>query len=382
MKLTKDIIDFIDNSQEETLQLLEALCRIPAPSGHEEARAEFCKKWLEDNGAKGVYIDEALNVIYPVNCEGRDDIVVFVAHTDTVFPDTEPMPYHTDGKYAYSPGIGDDTMSLVIMMMIAKYIAQNDLKPECGILIVANSGEEGLGNLKGTKQFMADYAGRVKEFYSFDNQNFKNLAVKCVGSHRYKISFETEGGHSFQRFGNTNAIAVMCELVSRLYKCEVPHVGDSRTTYNVGIISGGTSVNTIAQNAEVLYEYRSDTLECLEYMNNYFNETVEKFRGETDAKITVEVIGKRPCAGAYDENKLDEMIAKCKAICEQYLDGEKCGLKSASTDCNIPMSLGIPALCLGVYIGEGAHTREERVEIASIPTGMRIAAELMLGYFN
>ena len=381
MQLTRDVINYIENSREETMQLLEALCRIPAPSGHEEARAEFCKKWLEDNGAEGVYIDEALNVIYPINCEGRDDIVVFVAHTDTVFPDTTPMPYHTDGKYAYSPGIGDDTLSLVVMMMIAKYIAKNGLKANRGVLIVANSCEEGLGNLKGTKQFMSDYAGRVKEFYSFDNETYNVVIDKCVGSHRYKISFATEGGHSFQAFGKTNAIAVMCELVSRLYKCEVPHVGDSRTTYNVGIIGGGTSVNTIAQNAEVLYEYRSDTLACLDYMNKYFEDTVAKLQSETDARITVEVIGKRPCAGDYDKELFESMVNKCKAICEQYIEGE-CKTKSASTDCNIPLSLGIPAVCLGVYMGCGAHTREERVEIVSIPTGMRIAAELMLGYFD
>ena len=381
MKLTKDVINYIENSREETMQLLEALCRIPAPSGHEEARAEFCKKWLEDNGAEGVYIDEALNVIYPINCEGRDDIVVFVAHTDTVFPDTTPMPYHTDDKYAYSPGIGDDTLSLVVMMMIAKYIAKNGLKANRGVLIVANSCEEGLGNLKGTKQFMSDYAGRVKEFYSFDNETYDTVIDKCVGSHRYKINFATEGGHSFQAFGKTNAIAVMCELVSRLYKCEVPKIGDSRTTYNVGIIGGGTSVNTIAQNAEVLYEYRSDTLACLDYMNKYFEDTVAELQSQTDAKITVEVIGKRPCAGDYDKELFESMVNKCKAICAQYIEGE-CKTKSASTDCNIPLSLGIPAVCLGVYMGCGAHTREERVEIASIPVGMRIAAELMLGYFD
>ena len=363
------------------MQLLEALCRIPAPSGHEEQRAEYCKKWLEDNGARGVYIDEALNVIYPINCEGRDDIVVFVAHTDTVFPDTTPMPYHTDGKYAYSPGIGDDTLSLVIMLMIAKYITKKGLAANRGVLIVANSCEEGLGNLRGTKQFMSEYAGRVKEFYSFDNEQYDTVINKCVGSHRYKVSFATEGGHSFQAFGKTNSIAVMCELVSRLYKCEVPRIGDSRTTYNVGIISGGTSVNTIAQNAEVLYEYRSDTLECLDYMNKYFEDTVEKLRSETDAEITVEAIGKRPCAGDYDKALFESMVNKCKAICSQYVEGE-IKTKSASTDCNIPLSLGIPAVCIGVYMGCGAHTREERVEIDSIPVGMKIAAELMLGYFD
>ena len=107
---------------EEVLELIEALCRIPAPSGHEEARAAFCKNWLLEQGAEGVVIDEALNVLYPVNCEGRNDIVLFMAHTDTVFPDTEPMPFSRDIEYLYSPGVGDDTTCLAVLMMIAKYL--------------------------------------------------------------------------------------------------------------------------------------------------------------------------------------------------------------------------------------------------------------------
>ena len=381
MKLTKDVIEYIEGSKGELMELLEALCRIPAPSGHEEARAEFCHSWLSAQGSKDVYIDSALNVICPINCDGRDDIVVFMAHTDTVFPDTEPMPYHTDDKYAYSPGIGDDTASLVVLMMVAKYILKNDLKPNCGILIVANSCEEGLGNLKGTKQLMADYEGRIKEVYTFDNESYANIIDKCVGSHRYKISFATEGGHSFQAFGKTNAIAVMSELICRLYKCEPPVINNSRTSYNVGIVSGGTSVNTISQSAEMLYEYRSDTIECLNYMNKFFENTVDQLRSETDAVITVDVIGKRPCANDYDKDHHEAMLKKCIDICEQYTD-TPCQRKSASTDCNIPMSLGIPSVCIGVYVGNGAHTREERVEIDSLPVGMKIAAELMLGYFD
>ena len=377
--LTKEIIDYIEASKEETLELLKTLCLIPAPSGKEEKRAEFCKKWFEEQGAEGVYIDEALNVICPINCEGKNEITVFMAHTDTVFPDTEPMPYYVKDGKAYCPGIGDDTLSLVVLMMVTKYIIKNKLCPPEGLLVVANSCEEGLGNLKGTKQLMADFEGRIKEVYTFDHGNFSDLINKCVGSHRYKISFATEGGHSFGKFGNTNSIAVMSELICRLYKCEVPHVGDSRTTYNVGIVGGGTSVNTIAQNAEMLYEYRSDTLECLDYMNKFLDDTVAQLQSETDAKITVEIIGKRPCAGDYDKAHLDEMFRKCSDIAQQYTGKPSSG-RSGSTDCNIPMSLGIPAICLGVYIGGSSHTREEWIEIASIPTGMRIAAELMLGY--
>ena len=278
MELNQNVLNYLEDSFEESMALLETLCKIPAPSHHEEKRAEFCKKWLEDAGARGVYIDEALNVVFPWNCEGKDNIVAFLAHTDTVFPDmTEPMPYSTDGKYAYSPGVGDDTACLVMMLMVAKYIAQNDLKSDRGILIVANACEEGLGNLKGVKQVMQDFAGRVERFYTFDGQ-YRALVNRCVGSHRYEVTLQTKGGHSFVSFGNRNAICAAAELICALNKCQIPVEEGSKTTFNVGIIQGGTSVNTIAQHAEMLYEYRSDNKNCLAKMQKMFEQTIETFR--------------------------------------------------------------------------------------------------------
>lgn len=379
-ELSDEILKYLKDSEEETIQLIETLCGIPAPSHHEERRAEFVKNWLETNGAKGVYIDSALNVLYPVGCEGRDDIVVFLAHTDTVFPDMEPMPFVNDGEYLYSPGVGDDTTSLAVLMMIARYVTQNDLKPSRGVLFVANSCEEGLGNLKGTKQFMSDYEGRITEFYSFD-ATFPGMTNKCVGSHRYEILFETEGGHSFGAFGNRNAIHAMADVVCRLYECEVPVDGNSRTTYNVGIVEGGTSVNTIAQSCKVLYEYRSDSAECLAKMQAFFEETIARAKEDNIADITVNLLGVRPCEKGVDSVRLAEMTTKAIRISEKH-SGIPCKAKSGSTDCNIPMSMGIPAIAVGVYMGDGTHTRAERVLISSIPIGMKIGAELILEYFN
>ena len=379
MELSQNVLKYLEDSFEETMALLETICKIPAPSNHEEKRAAFCKKWLEDVGAEGVYIDEALNVVFPWNCEGKDNIVAFLAHTDTVFPDmTEPMPYSTDGKFAYSPGVGDDTICLVMMLMVAKYVVKNNLKSDRGILFVADSGEEGLGNLKGVKQIMKDFAGRVERFYTFDG-TYDHMYNRCVGSHRYKLNIETEGGHSFGDFGNRNAICSAAELICALNKCQVPAIGDSKTTFNVGVIEGGTSVNTIAQNASFLYEYRSDSYKCLEKMQAFFEETVEKAKQDKEVKITVEVIGIRPCGAEVDETIFNEMVENAKSVCEKY-SGIPCALKSGSTDANIPMSLGIPAICVGSYMGGGAHTREEFLEIASVPVGLKITAEIILQY--
>ena len=374
--MKNEILKYLENSFDETIELIETLCAIPAPSGKEEKRAEFIKNWLEENGAEGVYIDEALNVLYPVNCE-NNEITLFLAHTDTVFPDLEPMPFSKDEKNLYSPGVGDDTTSLAIMLMVAKYVAKNKLKAKKGILFAANSCEEGLGNLKGIKEIMKNYKN-IKEVYSLDHQ-YDSMYNNCVGSERFEIIVETEGGHSYTAFGNKNAIHILSEIICELYKCEPPIDNGSKTTYNVGIISGGTSVNTIAQNASVLYEFRSDSKKCLSEMEEFFNKTIGKFK---DTKVTVKTIGIRPCAGEVDKVKLQKMTEKVQEICMKHSGFSSCPAKAGSTDCNIPLSMGIPAVTLGVYMGAKCHTREEYVEIASIPVGLKIAAELILDYFE
>ena len=378
--LPKEVCDYIENSHQEMLDLLEELCQIPAPSGKEELRVEFCKKWFENIGVKNLYVDDALNVVVPYDCDGKDDIVVFMAHTDLVFPDMTPLPLKKDGDIWACPGITDDTACLVLLMMVIKYVVQNNLKSDKGILFVANSCEEGLGNLKGTRKIMQDYAGRVTEFYTFDG-GYKHLVNKCVGSHRYEVSFETKGGHSFGAFGNENAIAVMSKLIADLYTCEVPKMDNSKTTYNVGIVEGGTSVNTIAQNAKMLYEYRSDNVECLNQMQDYFNKTIEKHKLNPNAKITVTLLGERPCEKGVDYDKLAKMAKDIADICQKH-SGFDCHYTSGSTDANIPMSLGVPAICVGSYEGFGAHTREERVKIPSLKTGYKITAETILRFFK
>lgn len=378
--MQEKIKQFQDTCIPELHKLLADLVAIPAPSNHEEQRAAFCKEWLEMQGAEGVTIDEALNCICPINCDGRDDIVVFAAHTDTVFPDTTPFELKNDGEKFYAPGVGDDTASLAVLLMVTKFIIQNKLKPNCGILVVANSGEEGLGNLKGTRKLMEEYKGRIKEFYTLDAR-YVNVYSRCVGSHRYEVECATQGGHSFAAFGRPNAIAELAELIADLYRVEVPVKENCKTTYNVGAIEGGTSVNTIAQNAKMLYEYRSDDAECLAIMQKNFEDAIERAKARGKATFTVKSVGIRPCDGDVDRDVHNRMIENAIAICEKHT-GLPCTPRSASTDCNIPMSMGIPSLCLGVYEGGGAHTREEYVVIDSLPTGLKICFDLMLGYFN
>ena len=377
MEWLEKVEGYMEQHRQEAYELLLELARIPAPSNHEEKRAEFCRNWLTAQGAEGVYIDGTLNVIYPVGCSGQNDLVVFMAHSDVVFPDTEALPLKVEEGRICCPGIGDDTANVVALLMTAKYIAQQGLQPKNrGLLLVVNSGEEGLGNLKGCRKIMEDFGSRVREFVTLDGHADSGVS-RAVGSHRYRVEIETEGGHSYSAFGNRNAIAYLSALIHDLYQIRVPEKG--KTTYNVGTISGGTSVNTIAQHAHMLFEYRSDEKESMEIMEKAFFEAVESYR-EKGISVKVTLVGDRPCAAGVDPEKMEKMMARAGAAAlRQYGHGLSFG--SGSTDCNIPLAMGIPSICIGCYQGAGAHTREEYVEIDSLLPGLKLAAQLILHHF-
>ena len=375
--MNKKIKQYITENTELLNETLKELCLIPAPSHHEQKRAEYCKNWLEKYGAEGVYIDDALNVIFPLNCNESKQITVFAAHTDTVFPDMEPLPYYDDGKKVFCPGAADDTAGVVVILLAAKYYIENKIVPENGIMFVLNSCEEGLGNLKGTRALFEAYKDRIKTFITLDG-DLDFVVDVSVGSHRYEVVVETEGGHSFEAFGNRNAIAVASNIVADIYKIEVPKKPSTRTTYNVGTIEGGTSVNTIAQRAKLLCEYRSDDKECLGFMKNEFERIFDEASKQADIKINM--VGDRPC-GDIDKEKMDVLKAKMIPIIEKNI-GKKVIFSSGSTDSNIPHSLGIESLCIGSNTHAGIHTREEWVDKESLKVGLEITIEASMALTN
>ena len=368
---------YIQETLPELKELIIELCGIPAPSHHEEKRAEFCRNWLLRNGAspEQVRIDEALNVVCEVPGE-TEEVIVFMAHTDTVFPDREPMPYHEENGRMLCPGIGDDTANLAVLLMLARYVLTRGLRSRYTVVFAANSCEEGLGNLKGSFQLMKDYGSRTVEVVSFDGY-YSGVANDAVGSTRYEVTVRTEGGHSFGNFGNRNAIHQLSRIINDLYGIEVPT--RARTTYNVGVIHGGTSVNTIAQDASMLYEYRSEDLGCQEEMRRKFEAIVEQHRAD-GLVVEVRVLGNRPCAGEIDRERQQALTEEVTALISRH-SGEEPVVSASSTDCNVPLSMGINAICFGVCLGGGAHTREEWIDEASLPVGYAMAGEFLLNRF-
>lgn len=364
------VIEYLEENRPRYLAAIRELARIPAPSNHEEQRAIWCKQYLESLGATGVVIDDALNVIFPYHIsENSNDLCAILGHTDVVFPDTEPLPFREENGRYYAPGIGDDTTNAVAVMEMAAMAIALNLQPKTGILFVLNSGEEGLGNLKGTRQLMKDYGSRISRFYAIDGE-LDSVVTDAVGSKRWRITITTEGGHSFGNFGNRNAIYYAAKMIDTFYSLKAPDFG--KTTYNVGLIEGGTSVNTIAQNCSLMYEYRSNQREGLAYMDTFFQSVIASFR-TMGIGVEVELLGDRPCKGEVDPSALAKIVTEASLKYGRSRYGE-CG----STDCNIPLSMGIPAVCFGVYDGCGAHTRDEWVDIESTRTGMKILAEVLL----
>ena len=294
-----------------------------------------------------------------------------------VFPDTEPLPLKVEDGKIFCPGIGDDTACAAALMMVAAYIAQHKLQPkDQGILLVIKSGEEGLGNLKGTRKLFEDFGHRIRSFISFDDHDHHGVN-RAVGSQRYQISIDTEGGHSYGAFGNRNAIAYLASMIDTLYAIQVPPQG--KTTYNVGTISGGTSVNTIAQHAQMLYEFRSDCRQSLAIMENNLNRVIRDYR-DKGLQVTVTSVGNRPCSGDVDPEKLNRLMEQANEASLRH-HGVLIQFGSGSTDCNIPLSLGIPAICVGCYDGAGAHTREEYVVQDSLLPGLKFTLDMVLSQF-
>ena len=421
-----DIIQkYVESYHEETITLLKELAVIPAPSGQEEKRAAFVLEWLHKQGATEAFTDEAGNVIFPYQCDAERELLVVMAHMDVVCPDTGKLPLRESDGCLIGPGVRDDTANLVNMLMTIKFLLKYETEKLCdeaafedkeaialydksvtascdksvvvscdksvaascdksmtalcskqmpGILFVADVGEEGLGNLRGSRQIWKDYGSRICEWICFD-LNYNVIYNRAVGSRRYRISVHTEGGHSYKDFGKENAIAQLAEVIIDLYRVQLPK--NVKVTYNVGKIEGGTTVNTIAQEAFMLYEFRSESEEAMQYMEHFLQKTLQSFR-QKGIRIDAEIMGIRPGNGMVDHKKQEALTRCCQKAIRKYYEGNII-CDAGSTDGNIPLSHGIPSVTIGTAFGEGTHTRQEWVAIESMKTGQKIAIELMTG---
>ena len=371
------IRQFAKEHEEEAIELLKEIGKIPSPSRHEEKRARYLKQWFIQNDFDECFIDEMNNVIVEIPCQKNRDVVVFMAHTDVVFDDDTELPMFQEDNILHAPGIGDDTANLVCLLMMSKWLLENKERLNMSVMIVCDACEEGLGNLDGCKNIMKNYGDRIKYFYSLDG-NIGYCVNDAVGSHRYEITIHTEGGHSYSDFGNDNAIHIASQLICDLYNQPLPE--EENTTFNAGKITGGSTVNSIAQSTTLLYEYRSSNETCLQKMKEQLYAIIRKY---TDAgkDIQVHLLGERPGSIMHENADFDAWTNKNMQTIQMYYD-KPIQAKASSTDANIPLSKGIFANTVGTIYGKGAHTREEWMDLSTMQNGIQLSIALLELYMD
>lgn len=374
-------LQFIKEDDSRTLNEHLELCEIPAPSHYEEKRAYYVKKKFEEIGLENVKIDEVWNVMGTISGTGDGPVIMLAAHTDTVFPIETDLKVRKEGNVYYCPGINDDTRAVAELFTIARAMKTIDLKAHGDIIFCANVCEEGLGDLKGVK-YIFENPNSIDAFISIDNPVTGGIVYTATGSHRYKVTFKGSGGHSFADFGFPNAIHALGRAINTISQFQVPKL--PKTTFNVGIVEGGTSVNTISASASMLVDIRSDCEEELNRLSREMKEAVkqaverENQKWDTVEKVTSEIVmkGNRP-AGTQPA---DCAIVKTAWEAANLLGIEPELRDESSTDANIPISMGIPAITVGRGGQEGkVHTINEWFEPVDAYLGPQRDLLLILG---
>lgn len=374
--LREKALKYIDDNKDHIIELLKQITETPAPTGDEGRRSEFIENYLENAGAVGVYRDKAGNVVYPYGIRAGKHNAVMIAHMDTVFKIDTPLSVtEADGKLL-CPGIGDDTANVVCLLLLAAFAAKEKPDIRCGIFFVFGTCEEGLGNLKGSKRFMEEHGDMVSHFWAFDLY-YRKIYTDVVGSIRYRISINTLGGHSYLNFGNPNAIYVASQIINDLYSMKPTE--DEKYTYNVGTIMGGNSVNSIAEAAAFTMEFRTGDSQVMAKCDQAIHDIVKRYKPLT-TDIRMDLIGKRPCAQGVPEESVEKMIGRARESIRSIIgiDPEE---STASTDCNIPLSMGVPAICIGLCDGAKLHTEEEWIWKDSVIKGLRLLFHLVYRYY-
>ncbi|EFH80708.1 M20/M25/M40 family metallo-hydrolase [Ktedonobacter racemifer] len=363
MTLSKDELERMRNLArehvEEVATLTQRICRVPAPTGSEQQRAAFVTGLFEERSYQCEH-DEVGNV-YVRRGRGTGPVLLLLAHLDTVFPQDTPLNVRREGDVLYGPGIGDNSLSVASMLTLLKMLDLLKQETPIDIVAVANVGEEGLGNLRGARAAVERYKQQLGAVIAIDG-NLGYIVNEAVGSLRWRITVNGPGGHSYGAFGRPSAIHGLARIIARISEIQVPK--DPKTTYNVGVIDGGTSVNTIAASASALLDMRSTDVQALDRLANEVRAIVKTAPGE-GLQGVITIIGERPAGKIASDAPLVHLAQEAL----RWIEIEP-RLVASSTDVNIPLSQGIPAVCVGVSQGRQAHTLEEWVPVAPIADGL------------
>jgi acetylornithine deacetylase/succinyl-diaminopimelate desuccinylase-like protein len=340
-----------------------AIQQIPAPTFAESARAAYVLRAFLSENLADVHEDEVGNILARLPGAGEAPPLIISAHLDTVFPAGTDLTLHRDAVRVYGPGIGDNSLGVAALFYITWYLRQSRRILPGDIWLVANVCEEGLGDLRGMQKIVNRFGAQVQAYLILEGMAFGQVYHRGLGVKRYRITAQTQGGHSWVDYGHPSAIHALAELVVQLAALSLPT--NPRTSLNVGVFHGGTSVNTIAAQAMLELDLRSEGRQELEVLDEKVQELVARANQPEKVKMELELIGARPAGEIPADHPLVKLAFQ--AIQEQ---GHPANLNIGSTDANVPLSKGFPGITIGLTHGAGAHTVGEFIETAPLPQGL------------
>lgn len=349
-----------DSYLEPIVDLTTRLTEISAFTGEEFERARSLKAIYTEMGYEDVQIDEIGDVTARIPGKDRSKTLLVAAHIDTVFPTGTDVTVTRKHSTLHGAGIGDNTVAVATVAHFKQAFDQLGITPAMDIVVTGNVGEEGLGDLRGMKAVVAaipEIAGAI----AVEGHSLGSVTHEAVGSRRYLVTVTGKGGHSWGAAGTPSAIHHLARLIAAMD--DLPLSDDPKTSFNAGTFFGGVSVNTIAPKAEALLDMRSVSSESLEELVREVDRILDSPTPE-GISVHVETVGDRP-AGAQPADgvlvQIADQVLNDLGITPQHRPG--------STDANVPIALGIPAICIGVTNGDNVHREDEFINIAPISTG-------------
>jgi acetylornithine deacetylase/succinyl-diaminopimelate desuccinylase-like protein len=382
----KSAEDFVVKDHDRFVRELVQITEVPAPPFKEEKRARLFADLLKQSGLSDVQTDSEGNVIGLRKGTGNGPMIAIAGHLDTVFPESTNVKVRREGTRLFAPGVGDDTRALAVLLEIVRAMDAAKIQTASDILFIGNVGEEGEGDLRGMKYLFqkGPYKDKIKMFISLDPFGTGNdVTIGGVGSKRFKVIFKGPGGHSFGSFGIVNPAYALGNAIAKLSKMQVP--SNPKTTFNVGVIGGGTSVNSIPfeswMDVDIRSEQREELNKTIDTFTRLMHEAPDEenhARSTSQGRIEVEVklIGDRPFGQVAMNSPI---VQTASAVIQAFGLNPTFGV--SSTDSNVPMSMGIPAITLeSGGIGGRNHTLDEWIDVekGSSVRGIEIAMGILV----
>lgn len=344
---------------------IKAISEVPAPPFHEGERARVVAEKMKAAGLTDVYVDEAPNPIgvYPAADGKKGEALLLAAHIDTVFPPGTDVTVVREGHTMRGAGVGDNASNVGAMLAVARVLKEEGFQLPREVIFVGTAGEEGLGDLRGMKQAMKTYRDRVRWCLPVDG-SLGGVTHAAVGSRRYDIVVHGPGGHSYGAFGKPSAIHALGRMIAAIADIQVPE--RPRTTYNVGTITGGTSVNTIAPEASMLLDIRSESAEELARLEAEVVRRIDSVAKLSKVTYEMKLLGDRAAGVLPVEHDLPQMVMAA---------GRALGIEphphASSTDSNVPIGMGIPSVTVGTSHKGNSHRVDDWFDVPSLATGMK-----------